>query len=559
MSQELFGNTHALSSTVKKQILKLYSRKVTPNELVSAQLAREIISLAKLVDRRIGVMLDRRGNVEGVYIGTKTILYLPDLGRARAAGNRLKQLRLVFSDLSRHEQPRIPGDVITDLQKLKLDGVVAVKGERRVQATFAHLFVDGSGEFPKAGVRTIEIPDVGAYEEDFLRLIEGIEAELEALPTGTGKTKPNAAMLVGVYPKGARYAEDRMAELRELATTAGLDIRGTVIQYRAPDPTTYMGLGKVEEVVLQALALDVAVLVFDTELKPSQWRSVTNATELKVIDRSMLILDIFAARASSSEGRLQVELAQLKYNLPKLVEKDAGLSRLSGGIGGRGPGETKLELGRRRIRERISELEGRISNIVVQRDQRRANNSGPRTPVVALIGYTNVGKSSLFNALTSAEVLVENKLFATLDTTRRRLQFGYNEGVEDIILSDTVGFIRELPEELKAAFKATLEELVDADLLVHVVDGSDPYATKRYAAVVEILEQMELADTPMITVINKVDVAEEGQLKSYAHEFNDPQLVSAVKGTGIKELKKLIRERFYTPVKEAREEEDTSR
>jgi GTP-binding protein HflX len=541
MSQELFGNLHALSSTIKKQLLKLYDRKVDPAEPVSAQLARELYALAKSIDRRLGVLLDRRGNVEAVCVGTKTILYLPELGRLRASGTRLRQVRLVFSDLSRHEEPRIPGDVLTDLQKLRLDAVISVKGEKRMQAAMSYLGVDGE----KLISRTVSIPDIAAYNENFEQLLESIESELEALPMPGAKGKSNTAMLVGVYPKGARYAEDRMAELRELATTAGLDIKGTVIQYRAPDPTTYMGMGKVEEVVLQALALDVELLVFDTELKPSQWRSITNTTELKVIDRSMLILDIFASRASSSEGRLQVELAQLKYNLPKLVEKDAGLSRLSGGIGGRGPGETKLEIGRRRFRDRITELEHRIAGIVVQRDQRRANNSGPRTPVVALIGYTNVGKSSLFNALTSSEVLVENKLFATLDTTRRRLAFGYNDGVEDIILSDTVGFIRELPDELKAAFKATLEELYDADLLIHVVDGADPYATKRHASVSEILKQMDIGDTEVITLINKIDLAEDSQLQGLIREFNSTHCVSAVKGTGIKELKKFIRSKFY--------------
>lgn len=540
MSQELFGNLHALSSTVKKQLLKLYDRKVSPDEPVSAQLARELYTLARSIDRRLGVLLDRRGNVESVSVGTKTILYLPELGRLRASGKRLRQLRLVFSDLSRHEEPRIPGDVLTDLQKLRLDAVISVKGEKRMQASMAVLGVDGQ----RLTSRTVQIGDLAAYTENFEQLIEGVESELEALPTPGAKGKSNTAMLIGVYPKGARYAEDRMAELRELATTAGLDIKGTVIQYRAPDPTTYMGMGKVEEVVLQALALDVELLVFDTELKPSQWRSITNATELKVIDRSMLILDIFASRASSSEGRLQVELAQLKYNLPKLVEKDAGLSRLTGGIGGRGPGETKLEIGRRRFRERITELEQRISSIVVQRDQRRANNSGPRTPVVALIGYTNVGKSSLFNALTSSDVLVENKLFATLDTTRRRLAFGYNDGVEDIILSDTVGFIRELPDELKAAFKATLEELYDADLLIHVVDGADPYAAKRHSSVDEILKQMEIA-TETITVINKIDCAEENYVSALARELGSNIQVSATRGTGVKELKGFIRSKFY--------------
>ncbi len=547
MSQQLYGNVHSLSSTIKKQILRLYDRKVDPSDVVSGGLAREILELAKEIDRRIGVMLDRRGNVDGVYIGSKNILYLPELGRARASGKRLRSLRLIFSDLSRHDDARIPGDILTDLQKLRLDAVVAIKGEGRIQGSMAYLeVINGT-----LGSKTVQIPDIAAYQEDFQALVEKIEDDLADLPAVGSKGKANTAMLIGVYPKGSRNAEDRMAELRELAITAGLDVKGTVIQYRPPDPNTYLGLGKIEEVVLQALALDVEVLVFDTELRPSQWRSVTNATELKIIDRSMLILDIFASRASSSEGRLQVELAQLKYNLPKLVEKDAGLSRLSGGIGGRGPGETKLEIGRRRFRERIAELESKISKIVVQRDRRRANNSGPRTPVVALIGYTNVGKSSLFNTLTTSGVIVEDKLFATLDTTRRRLEFGFSSGaVQDAIISDTVGFIRELPEELRAAFKATIEELYDADLLVHVVDAADPYASKRHNAVCEILKQMGLEKSRMITVLSKADIASEEQLVQLKAELRPTAVVSVVKALGVRELKTKIREIFYPPALE---------
>jgi GTP-binding protein HflX len=282
------------------------------------------------------------------------------------------------------------------------------------------------------------------------------------------------------------------------------------------------------------------MLIFDTELKPSQWRSIVNSTELKVIDRSMLILDIFAQRAQSADGRLQVELAQLKYNLPRLVEKDAGLSRLSGGIGGRGPGETKLEIGRRRIRERIADLERRLEKVRESRDFRRGRRRENQLQLVSVVGYTNVGKSTLFNLLTGSQVLAENKLFATLDPSQRRLFIppSGNGAVElgqpgrTVIISDTVGFIRKLPVELETAFRATLEELYDAALLVHVVDASDLDAVEKYQAVRKIINQMSLADAPELVVVNKIDAVESAVVEALARELKGIP-VSAAKKIGI--------------------------
>jgi GTP-binding protein HflX len=539
MSEEISGNTKGLAPSELRAIRKLFQRSVDAHELVSLDLAREMTALGAALRRRIGVLINRQGRIVEVVLGTKDILYLPDLGRYRLGRGRLRNLRLVFTDLSNNqEEASIPYDIYTDLERLRFDAVVSVRGaSNRISTTFAYL-VPANGS-DSATTMTETIRDLGASELDFSELIEAVEQSLSSEVVQLDAGDHIGAVVVGVYDKPDVDPETSIAEIRELARTAGVKIVDAVVQKRKADPKTYIGSGKLQDLVIRCIRLGADMLIFDTELKPSQWRAITNSTELKVIDRSMLILDIFAQRAQSSEGRLQVELAQLKYNLPRLVEKDAGLSRLSGGIGGRGPGETKLEIGRRRIRDRIAELEKRLGKVRESRDFRRSRRRENQLQLVSIVGYTNVGKSTLFNLLTGSNVTAENKLFATLDPSQRRLFLPptINDGRSGrtVILSDTVGFIRRLPAELETAFRATLEELYDASLLVHVVDASDADALGKYRAVRKILEVMELRDAPELVVFNKIDKVDEEAVRLLTQEL--PGIaVSAAQRVGLGEL-----------------------
>ena len=546
MPQKLSGNTRGLPPSQIRKALKLFNRRIARDEIVTLEFARELYEAAQELGRRIGVLITREGDVVEVFLGTREILYVPDLGRYRLGEGRLRRLRMVYSDLSRTPRPGVlPTDIYGDLERLRFDVVAAVRSERnKTSMTFAYnLPYAGRGE----PVRTEHVADLALFEFDFARFIEELEGEHAALRRTAAVVK-DSAVLVGVYPKNRSDARASMDELKELARTAGVQVADTIIQMRDPDPKTLLGRGKLEEVILNCLRVGAEIVIFDTELRPSQWRAITNSTDLKVLDRSMLILDIFAQHAKSSDGRLQVELAQLKYNLPRLVEKDAGLSRLTGGIGGRGPGETKLEIGRRRIRDRIGDLEKRIDKLSQQRSLRRSRRIEQGLPLVAVLGYTNVGKSTLFNKLTSSAVLAESKLFATLDPAQRRLFLpSGNDGSErpgrHIVLSDTVGFIRDLPEELKSAFRATLEEIQEAELLLHVLDASDPEIAERKRAVESVLEEMGLMQLPQVVLLNKCDLVSEDDALLLEREYGG-LAVSGLTGRGLPRVVEMLAERL---------------
>ncbi|QSQ19868.1 GTPase HflX [Pyxidicoccus parkwayensis] len=499
--KEIYGNTLGLKSSEQHRLRNTFRRRVSPHEIVSPELARHLTELSRETNRQVGVLINRKGEIEHVVVGNAHKLELPDIGRARAGQIRLRGLRLVHTHLK--SEP-LTKDDLTDLALLRLDCVAAIGvGEEGLPGVLHYAYLvpeNGTGEFWHVST----LPSVHNDQPDLQDTLDALEEEFNrkaAARTVGGREK---AILVAVCLDGNRgRAEASLAELKELARTAGVEVIDSVLQVRREaDPRYLIGRGKLEDLNLRSMQSMVDLLIFDKDLTPSQGRHIGEATSLKILDRSQLILDIFAQRAQSAEGKLQVELAQLKYRLPRLVQSDDSLSRLAGGIGGRGPGETKLEIDRRRVRERITHLEKRIDAISRERSVRRAQRNRRELPVISIVGYTNAGKSTLLNAITNAEVLAENKLFATLDPTSRRLRFPQER---EVIITDTVGFIRDLPKDLVAAFRATLEELYDASLLLHVVDAADPSRDEQVEAVENILESLGLMEKPRLMVWNKAD------------------------------------------------------
>ncbi len=478
---------------------------------------------------------------------------LPDIGRLRAAEGRFRGLRLVHTHV--RGEPLTRDDVV-DLVRLRLDLIAAIQmnymGEARGLVYAFNVPTGGAaGELPYREVGPLPIGQVHVHVGD---LMADLETEFARQGRARAvRAKDGRAILVHVAEKakpGALDAldtrEESLRELRELARTAGVEVVDVVLQVRERiDPKLVLGKGKLDDVVLRAIELDAQTLIFDCELSPSQSSAIAKLSDLKIIDRTQLILDIFAQRAESADGKLQVELAQLKYSLPRLALKDDALSRLTGGIGGRGPGETKLEIGRRRAKERVTHLEHELKQLAKRREQRRRKRTRVEIPTVAIVGYTNAGKSTLLNTLTGASVLAEDKLFATLDTRSRTLRVGWaGYGDRDVVLTDTVGFIRALPKDLFAAFRATFEEAADADLLLHVVDAGDPARDKHIETTERLLEELDLAEIPRILVFNKGDLLEgyDGLLLTRRHPGS--VVLSATDRESTRKLVELIAERL---------------
>jgi len=484
-------------------------------------------------NRQIGVLLNRKGQVEYVMVGTAKQIEMPDFGRARVSADRFRGLRCVHTHLLGE---KLTQDDLTDLALLRLDLMSAIEVEKSSGLPglvySAHLVpatndIHGKGSEDPNGSSTQTLPyeflepSITAHLDiNFTQLINSLEDEMARVRHVSRGKLPgrDRAILIGVTTTDVDEAQESLAELEELAASADVVVLDKIIQRRPQiDPRTVLGRGKLDELLIRSMRLGADLIIFDTELSPAQVRSLSEATDLKVIDRPQLILDIFAQRAQSREGKLQVELAQLKYLLPRLVVgQDSAFSRLAGGIGGRGPGETKLETDRRRVRDRIAQLEKQVDRLGHQRQERRKTRVQKHLPIISLVGYTNAGKSTLLNALTQSDVYAEKKMFATLDPTSRRLRLPYEQ---EVIINDTVGFIRDLPDTLVSAFRATLEEISDSDLLVHVADASNPRVLNQIESVGKILTDLGLNTTRQIVVLNKADLVAVAELDALVRQI----------------------------------------
>jgi GTP-binding protein HflX len=480
-------------------------------------------------------------------VGDNRGIELPDFKRIRVAVDRFRGLRCVHTHL---RGEGLTQDDLTDLALLRLDLMVAIDVDADNGlpglVSAAHLLPMAALDVQAANNQKpyAFLPPriVSQIDIDFLALIESLEEEMARnRRVSRQDVLKDRTILVGVTTGSLADAEESMAELYELASSAGIVVQDKIIQRRqAIDPRTVVGRGKLDELLIRSLQLGADMLVFDRELTPAQVRSLSEATDLKIIDRSQLILDIFAQRAQSSEGKIQVELAQLKYLLPRLIAgQDSAFSRLAGGIGGRGPGETKLEMDRRRVRDRINRLEKEIETQRLRRQERRKVRTRNELPVVSIVGYTNAGKSTLLNALTNSDVRAEQRMFATLDPTSRRLRLPREL---EVIINDTVGFIRDLPPGLLSAFRATLEEIGDSKLLIHLVDVSNPRWSQQIQSVERILEELHIAQIPSILALNKADLVDVETMQAISRQLaqgGDREVV-AISATDKKTLQPLL-------------------
>lgn len=512
----LFGQTEGLKTDALRRLEKLYRRRVPIHRILTPELGRELAQLSHTIKRQIGLLLDRQGRVAFVIVGTPHKIVIPDTRHYRAAPGRLLGLRCVHTHL---DDTPLTTDDVTDLALLRLDLMTVITLD--AQGDPLHLHTGHIQPVPQESgppcqiLDPLRLSDAGPH---CLELIQALEDEMARRTARVHRASDQErALLVSVATEGRARALESLHELKDLALSCGIEVVDTLLQLRKQQDARFlMGPGKLQEMTLMALQLGISLIIVDQELNPSQMRSITDQIQLKVIDRTQLILDIFAQRASSREGKLQVELAQLKYLQPRLVTKNTAMSRLTGGIGGRGPGETKLEINRRRVRERIGRLEKELAQVSRRRTQQKARRTKRDLPIISIIGYTNAGKSTLLNTLTQSEVLAEQRMFATLDPSSRRLRFPREM---EVIITDTVGFIRNLPDDLKVAFRATLEELHSANLLLHVIDISHPHFADQVQTVEALLAELELDTIPCVRALNKSDLVDAADLEREVRLF----------------------------------------
>lgn len=526
----IHGNIVGIRDSVLEELEKLYDAQFERDQYLPDRLLNVLVKYTEMINREMLVYLGRDGEVLEIAVGSIGSIALPELHLRRNL-DRLSGFRCI------HTHPggdaRLSSVDLQALRLLRFDSMCAV-GVADGRCTGISASFLGEMEYDNFSIVTLGPVKPGRIpQERWMREIELAEDRVrKAIEKGGIVEEAEKVLLVSTD------SDDSLEELAGLAETAGGMVIARVLQNRQkPDPATYIGSGKAEELALTCQAMEIDLAIFDDELTGAQQRNLENALGVRVIDRTALILDIFAQRAQSAEGKLQVELAQMKYRLPRLTGQGTALSRLGGGIGTRGPGETQLEVDRRRIRRRIDDLERELAQIRQRRDLRRARREKQGQTTVALVGYTNAGKSTLLNALSGSDVLVEDKLFATLDTVMRNVDLPENRSC---LVVDTVGFIRKLPHQLVQAFRSTLEEAVFADLLVVVSDLSSPYYAQQRETVFQVLSELGAGDRPILEALNKADAVRPDTVVEPA----DAILISARDGRGLETLKAEISRRI---------------
>lgn len=544
---EILGNLKGIRNSVIEELKTLYDMKLSSGQLLSAELALKLADITEFINREVSVYITRSGQIIRVAVGSNETVELPAVEGRRGSG-RLSGIRCVHTHPN--GTPSLSGVDISALKANRFDCMIAigVTAPDYTQSTLGFGMIVGMDENEQFVVENYGPLTMAEAETIYFpNLVTTVERILEKQTSSTSLAQAQErAVLVGMEYNGMLNTlgwtiEDSVEELKQLADTAGAQVVAKFMQKRPkPDPAFFIGKGKVQELALFVQQENIDLCIFDDELSPAQQRNIEQAMGIRVLDRTALILDIFAQRARTNEGKLQVELAQLQYNLPRIMGKGLSLSRLGGGIGTRGPGETKLEVDRRRIRDRIAYIKECIGKVKSVRTLHRAGRNKASVPTVSLVGYTNAGKSTLLNTLTNSDIYAKDQLFATLDPTTRQLDL---PNKQQAILTDTVGFIQRLPHQLVAAFQSTLEEVVEADVLLHVIDVSHELYKEQSNAVYHVLDQIGAKDKTIITVYNKIDkLPADSALPTRLAQEENSICISAKANINLDKLLELIAE-----------------
>ena len=544
---EILGNLKGIRNSVIEELKTLYDMKLSSGQLLSAELALKLADITEFINREVSVYITRSGQIIRVAVGSNETVELPAV-EGRRGSSRLSGIRCVHTHPN--GTPSLSGVDISALKANRFDCMIAigVTAPDYTQSTLGFGMIVGMDENEQFVVENYGPLTMAEAETIYFpNLVTTVERILEKQTSSTSLAQAQErAVLVGMEYNGMLNTlgwtiEDSVEELKQLADTAGAQVVAKFMQKRPkPDPAFFIGKGKVQELALFVQQENIDLCIFDDELSPAQQRNIEQAMGIRVLDRTALILDIFAQRARTNEGKLQVELAQLQYNLPRIMGKGLSLSRLGGGIGTRGPGETKLEVDRRRIRDRIAYIKECIGKVKSVRTLHRAGRNKASIPTVSLVGYTNAGKSTLLNTLTNSDIYAKDQLFATLDPTTRQLDL---PNKQQAILTDTVGFIQRLPHQLVAAFQSTLEEVVEADVLLHVIDVSHELYKEQSNAVYHVLDQIGAKDKTIITVYNKIDkLPADSALPARLAQEENSICISAKANINLDKLLELIAE-----------------